>query len=154
MRFMRDPFASMSPRKLIARLVIALIILFAVIQLVPYGRNHVNPVGNTEPQWNSPETRALAQRACFNCHSNQTEWPWYSHVAPVSWLVQRDVNEGREHLNFSEWQRQQRHAGKSAEEVKEGGMPPWFFLPLHPEARLTESEKQLLIKGLEATFPH
>ncbi len=76
---------------------------FLLIQLVPYGRNHTNPPVLQEPNWDSPQTRALAQRACFDCHSNETEWPWYSHVAPVSWLVQRDVEEGREKVNFSTW---------------------------------------------------
>jgi hypothetical protein len=126
--------------------------LAAVIQLVPYGRDHSNPPVTAEPQWDSPETQALAERACFDCHSNETVWPWYSHVAPVSWLLQRDVDEGREHLNFSEWDRPQDDADEAAEMVREDEMPPWFYLPTHPEARLTDAEKQTLIKGLEATF--
>src|SRR5690242_16317240 len=79
--------------------------LLVVAQLVPYGHDHTNPRTVAEPAWDSPATRALADRACFDCHSNQTRWPWYSHVAPTSWLVQHHVDEGREVLNFSTWNR-------------------------------------------------
>ena len=134
--------------------VVAVIVLFGLIQLVPYGRNHTNPAVVAEPPWNSPQTRALAVRACFDCHSNETVWPWYSNVAPVSWLIQRDVDEGRLRLNWSEWgvagTRFERDSG--AEAVLEGRMPPWFYLPLHPAAQLTASEKQQLVNGLQATF--
>jgi mono/diheme cytochrome c family protein len=68
------------------------------IQLVPYGRDHINPQVTQESRWDSARTRALAARACFDCHSNETVWPWYSNVAPVSWLIQRDVDEGRRAL--------------------------------------------------------
>ncbi len=123
-----------------------------IIQVVPYGRDHTNPPVLVEPSWNSPQTRALAVRACFDCHSNETTWPWYSNVAPLSWLVQRDVVEGREKLNFSEWNRPQEEAGESAETVSNGEMPPAVYLPLHPEARLTATERQLLIAGLQSTL--
>ena len=83
--------------------VIALVLLALLIQLIPYGRDHTNPPVMQEPQWDSPQTRALTKRACFDCHSNETVWPWYSNVAPVSWLIYRDVSKGREHFNFSEW---------------------------------------------------
>jgi hypothetical protein len=94
----------------------------------------------------------LFHRACFDCHSNETLWPWYSHVAPVSWLVQDDVNGGRRHLNFSEWNRPQDHAVDVAAQVRQGDMPLWFYLPLHPAARLTAAEKQALIDGAEKTL--
>jgi hypothetical protein len=76
---------------------------FLPIQAVPYGRSHGNPPTTAEPRWDSPLTRELAARACFDCHSNLTSWPWYSNIAPVSWLIQRDVDGGRGSLNFSEW---------------------------------------------------
>jgi cytochrome c551/c552 len=117
------------------------------IQLIPYGHSHTNPPGRTEPPWNSPATRELVRRACFDCHSNETVWPWYSNVAPVSWLVQRDVNDGRRHLDFTRWDQPQRHAKDVAEQVKEGGMPPWFYLPMHFAAKLNEAEKQALLDG-------
>lgn len=122
-----------------------------IIQLVPYGRAHANPPVRQEPSWDSPRTRELAVRACFDCHSNEVRWPWYSHLAPVSWLVQQDVEEAREHLNFSEWDRRQKDADEAAEEVAEEEMPLWYYLPLHSEARLSAAERRELVAGLEAT---
>ena len=139
-------------RRRIAGLVaLALLGLFVVIQLVPYGRDHGNPPVLAEPAWNAPATRVLAQRACFDCHSNEVRWPWYSHVAPVSWLVQHDVDEGRAVLNFSEWQRPQEEAGESAEALREGEMPPRIYPWMHGHARLSAEERAQLIAGLEAT---
>jgi hypothetical protein len=74
---------------------IGAVILLVGIQVIPYGRSHTNPPVTGEPAWDSPKTRELAVRACYDCHSNQTVWPWYSHIAPISWLVQQDVDEGR-----------------------------------------------------------
>src|SRR5690348_15928690 len=118
------------------------LIAAVLIQFIPFGRNHTNPPVTREPAWNSPDTRALIRRACFDCHSNETVWPWYSRVAPVSWLVQNDVDGGRSHLNFSEWDHTQRHATDVAAQVKQGDMPLWFYLPLHSAARLTGAEKE------------
>ena len=114
-----------------------MIVAVLILQLVPYGRRHSNPPVRVEPRWDGPTTRVLAVRACYDCHSNETVWPWYSHVAPVSWLVQRDVDEGRRKLNFSEWDRPQKEAHESAKTVRKGEMPPWFYILIHPDARLT-----------------
>ena len=70
---------------------VVVIVGFLIIQVVPYGRNHTNPPVEQEPAWDSPQTRSLAERACFVCHSNETTLPWYRNVAPVSWLVLHDV---------------------------------------------------------------
>lgn len=136
----------------LVRAALAAIVLFAVIQLVPYGRDHVNPAVVAEPPWESPKTRELVFRACKDCHSNETVWPWYASVAPVSWLLQRDVEEGRSHFNVSRWGEGKQDADEAASMVRKGEMPPWFYLPTHPEARLTDPEKQELIRGLVATF--
>lgn len=127
---------------------------FLLIQLLPYGRNHNNPPVVSEPNWDSSTTRELAQQACFDCHSNETVWPWYSNIAPVSWLIQRDADEGREHLNFSTWGNggQGREPGEAVEAVYEGGMPPLLYLITHPNAQLSASEKQMLADGLRATI--
>lgn len=125
---------------------------FGILQLVPYGRDHTNPRVVLEPTWDRPSTRALAVRACFACHSNETTWPWYSHVAPTSWLVQRHVDEGRQVLNFSDWTRTYEEAGDAAEAVLEGEMPPASYTLLHPEARLSAEERRLLADGLLATM--
>ncbi|MBK8207167.1 MAG: heme-binding domain-containing protein [Planctomycetes bacterium] len=139
-------------RRFIKPALLGLLALAAAIQLVPYGRDHTNPPVTAEPAWDSPRTRELAKAACFDCHSNETVWPWYSHVAPVSWLVQRDTDEGRRKLNFSEWDKPQKEADEAAEAVREGEMPMWIYLPAHPEARLSDADKQALINGLEATM--
>jgi hypothetical protein len=131
---------------------LATIGLFVLVQAFPYGRRHTNPPVQAEPLWNSPETRAVAVRACFDCHSNQTDWRWYTNVAPVSWLTEDDVDGGRARLNFSEWTRPQPWAGQAAQAARDGNMPPWYFLPLHPEAKLSAEEQQALIQGLAATL--
>ena len=127
---------------------LAVLGLLIVAQFVPYGRDHRNPPVVAEPTWNSSTTRALVERACFDCHSNQTHWPWYSHVAPMSWLVQDHVDEGRRELNFSEWSGASSEAREAAETVRDGEMPPRSYLLLHPEARLSDQEIQVLIDGL------
>jgi hypothetical protein len=96
-----------------------------------------------------PEVSAIITRACYDCHSHQTRWPWYSHVAPVSWFVIGHVNDGRRHLNFSEWaaydpKRMKRKLEEIKEEVEDGAMPLPAYLPLHPEAKLSPEEVQAL----------
>ena len=125
---------------------------FLVIQLVPYGRNHTNPPATGEPPWDSTATRELAAKACFDCHSNETVWPWYSNVAPVSWRLQKHVDEGRGKLNFSEWGTGEQETEKIVRVVQEGEMPPWDYLILHPEARLSAEDTQALLDGLGTTF--
>jgi mono/diheme cytochrome c family protein len=134
------------------KIVLAVLAAAVLIQAIPYGHTHTNPPPTTEPKWDSPQTRELIQRACFDCHSNATVWPWYSSVAPVSWLVQNDVEGGRRHLNFSEWSRTQGHAKDVAAEVKAGEMPPKVYLPMHPAAKLSDAEKQALIEGVEKSL--
>lgn len=127
--------------------------VFLLIQFVPYGRAHGNPATTAEPRWDSPRTRALALRACGDCHSAKTTWPWYSNVAPVSWLVQHDVDSGRATLNFSSWDRpQDAGAGDIAEQIKGGSMPPWYYTVLHPHASLSARERADLLRGLAATL--
>ena len=138
-------------KKILFFALIGLFALVLLIQLVPYGRQHANPPVVQEPQWDSPKTRELVQKACFDCHSNETVWLWYSNVAPVSWLVQRDVDEGREKLNFSDWGRA-REKDEIIEVIQEGEMPMPIYLIMHPEARLTSTEKEALISGLQATI--
>ena len=130
--------------KVIGWVILVSVILFGVIQLIPYGRNHTNPQVVAEPSWDG-QTRPVAQKACFDCHSNETVWPWYSNIAPVSWLIQRDVDEGRRNLNFSEWP--SRGSYEIGEVVSGGEMPPAQYLIMHPEAKLTDTEKQMLIQA-------
>jgi len=132
---------------------LAIVGLFVLIQLAPFGRNHTNPPVVQEPSWDSAETRALAKRACFDCHSNETVWPWYSSIAPVSWLVARDVSEGRRAMNFSDWSQTTERGQKVARQVQRGEMPPSFYLPMHPTAQLTADERAQLIAGLQKSLP-
>jgi len=135
--------------KKIILIVIGVALVLAILaQLIPLPARGNNPPAAAEPTWDSAETRALAKRACFDCHSNETTWPWYSYVAPVSWLIYRDVTEGRSRLNFSEWNQNQRAALEASEQVLSGEMPPFYYVPLHPSARLTTAEQQQLATGL------
>jgi hypothetical protein len=139
--------------------VVAVVAFFILLQLVPYGRNHTNPPVVKEPAWDSPQTRALAVRACFDCHSNQTAWPWYTNVAPASWLVQHDVDEGRSRLNFSECGVPRPRGGEGGEGGEGGGdaartvlrgrMPPAQYTIIHTNAILTDAERQALAQGLQ-----
>lgn len=140
------------PQTVWSRTLLALAVCAALIQLYPYGRAHANPPTTGEPDWDSEHTRRLAMQSCGDCHSNETDWPWYSHVAPVSWLVQHDVDEARQHLNFSEFDRPQRDAHEAVEEIEEGEMPLRKYLWLHPEARLDAQERRQLIAGLRRTL--
>ena len=135
------------------KVVVLLLASGLLIQLVPYGRQHSNPPVTGEPQWDRPRTRELFFRVCKDCHSNETVWPWYSSIAPASWLVQHDVDEARSEFNVSEWGRTGKNKGKdAAEELREGEMPPFQYLLAHPGARLTDMEKAEFIKGLMTTF--
>lgn len=96
-----------------------------------------------------PDVKLVLRRACYDCHSNETTWPWYSRVAPVSWLLHRDVVQGRRHLNFSEWssvpveKRAKKRKG-IAKQVDEGEMPLWFYVAMHPQAKLTDEDKKII----------
>ncbi len=138
---------------MLKKILIGLAIITLAIQIVPYGRSHSNPPVVGEPTWDSPRTKELFNNACANCHSHKTTYPWYSNIAPFSWLIEYDVNEAREHFNVSAWGVQKENEGEDAsKELREGEMPPWFYLPTHPEAQLTDIEKKELITGLEKTF--
>lgn len=146
----------MNRSKVLALVVGGGLALVALLQLVPFGRNHANPPLGQQVQWDSPRTEELARRACWDCHSNETKWPWYSNLAPISWRIQRHVEDGRKALNFSDFQpgneKVAEHAGEAAETVEKGEMPLNDYLLAHPEARLSAAEKQELIRGLQATF--
>jgi hypothetical protein len=126
----------------------ALLVIAAAVlaQLLPVER--ANPPVELEVPTSS-EARTVLVRACFDCHSNQVVWPWYSRVAPVSWLVAKDVREGRAELNFSTWSRydakkQRKLLKETLQEVDEGEMPLWIYLLGHPEARLSAADRELL----------
>ena len=124
----------------------ALAIVLIAIQFIPVDQS--NPPVSADPAIPF-NVKTILQRACYDCHSHETRWPWYSRVAPISWLLAHDVQEGREHLNFSTWtelpaQEIAENIEEIWEEVEEGEMPLWFYLPLHPEARLSSEDLALL----------
>ena len=123
-----------------------------VLQIIPYGRDHTNPDTVAEPAWDSPRTRELAARACFDCHSYRTRWPWYSHVAPFSWVVQRNVDNARTIMNFSDWSRSWELSAQAVSSVLGREMPPRTYLLMHPDAVLSDQEKVELAHGLQRTF--
>ena len=125
------------------------LVLFAAIQLVPYGWRRPNPPVTQDAPWPDGEAERIARSACYDCHSNETDWPVYSYVAPMSWLVRRDVESGREKLNFSEWDRDDGDADKAIETVVEGSMPPGQYTLIHRDARLTDAEADRLVAALE-----
>ena len=135
-------------KKFAGIILLGVIAIFILVQFVPRGRNHTNPAVVQEPAWDKPETRVLAQRACFDCHSNETIWPWYSSVAPFSWLIGQDVEEGRERLNFSAWGRGEQEIEEIADVIQNGEMPPVYYVILHPEANLSNQERLDLLNGL------
>ncbi|MEZ4732768.1 MAG: heme-binding domain-containing protein [Caldilineaceae bacterium] len=134
--------------------VLSILAALLLIQLIPVG-SRTNPPVIAEPNWDSPATRALAQRACYDCHSNETVWPWYSYVAPVSWMVVKDVIEGRQVLNFSEWTLEEQlmtEPEEAVEQVSKNLMPLPYYILLHPAADLTDLEQGQLINGLLFTL--
>ena len=123
--------------------------LAIAIQFVPVSRS--NPPVVKELTWDSPATRAFAQRACFDCHSNEVKWPWYSYIEPMSWLVARDVAEARGRFNFSEVSSEDR-VGIFVKRIQSGEMPLPRYVAVHPSARLTDDEKNEFIAGLRRSF--
>jgi len=138
--------------KIFGLVIATLVVGFILIQLIPYGHNHKNPPVVAEVKWDTPRTKELAQRACFDCHSNETVWPWYSNIAPISWLVYSDVMEGRSRLNFSDWTQSNRRANEATQIVLEGEMPPLQYVLIHKNAILNSTEKDELAKGLATTL--
>ena len=135
------------------KVLLYLIGLSILIQFIPYGKDHVNPPIVSEVKWDSPKTKSLFMKACADCHSHETKWPWYSNVAPVSWFIYHDVEEGREHFNVSAWGNQEENEGnEAAETIEKGEMPMKVYLLAHAEARLSADEKKSLILGLKNTF--
>ena len=127
---------------------VVLIILFLALQLYPVDRNNPEVVADIIAPDN---VRSILKRACYDCHSNETKWLWYSYVAPVSILISRDVVPGRNALNFSEWgdyydeeDTPEMFLDECWESIESGEMPLWFYLPTHPEAVLTEEDLNIL----------
>jgi Haem-binding domain len=136
-------------RRMLLRAGLGLLLVAVLLQLLPFGRLGADPPVTRDAPWPSGRARELAVAACYDCHSNQTRRPLYSRVAPFSWLVTRDVEQGREKLNFSTWEGKGGDARDAAETIAEASMPPRRYLLLHPDADLTDAERRLLVDALE-----
>jgi hypothetical protein len=125
--------------------------VMAAIQLVPYGRNHSAMPAPHPFQWKSPEAESLARAACYDCHSNETRWWWAVKVAPFSWLAQSDIDEAKHRVNFSDWNVKPITV-QQLDRSLHRGMPPLQFTIVHPDAKLTEAQKQTMIQGFQASL--
>jgi hypothetical protein len=133
-------------RKNVKVSVLILVAVLAVAQAIRPAKT--NPPARLDASLD-PAIKPLLQRACYSCHSNETVWPWYSSVAPISWLIASDVSEGRQNLNFSEWGTypadiQGHKMIKIGEEVEEKAMPPWYYSFMHGDSRLSEEERAVI----------
>ena len=143
-------------KKRIRNLLIAGVVGFGVLQIVPAKKFgvHTEDIGSNPPTRFKldapPDVEAVLRRACFDCHSNETRWPLYARIAPGSWLMARDIHNGRSHMNFSEWADHDENERKTDlenawEQVESGAMPKWFYVwPMHLSARLSAADKALL----------
>lgn len=136
-----------------SRIAIAVVIVLAAIQLVPVDRDNppaTGPIADVPPAVAGP-----LRRACWDCHSHETAWPWYARIAPVSWLVAHDVHEGREHLNFSTWTSlPPKKRAKAYEEIVEvledDEMPLWLYDVAHADVRLSTAEREAILAWARA----
>ena len=148
----------MKTKLTIKKIGIVFIVLFIVIQVFRINKT-ITPV-NEQTDFmavtqTNPEVATILKNACYDCHSNQPTYPWYTSVAPVSWWIKNHINEGSKHLNFSIWQtytvkRKDHKLEECVEMIEEGEMPMNSYTWMHPEAKLTDAQKQLLIDWFKA----
>lgn len=141
-------------------ILVSVALLFIIIQFIP---NELPPISNDhsgdiiKSELVSQDVAALLKSSCYSCHSNETNYPWYSYVAPVSWLVAHDVRTGRDELNFSLWfdydqRRMIRKLDDIATEVGEGHMPMPIYTLMHPSAKLSDEQRELIVAWTEKTM--
>jgi hypothetical protein len=131
---------------------LGVLVLLVLIQLVPYGRAHTDPKASQQVRFSDARVQRLFNGACADCHSDHTSWPLYSNVAPVSWLVQRDVDEGRSVMNLSEWDKDHPDLEEVQRVILGGGMPPLQYKVIHGGGRLSSAEKRQLAEGFRQLF--
>lgn len=138
-------------RRWILRAGLALLVLFGLIQLIPFGHAS-NPPVTRAAVWPSRGGQTLAEGACYDCHSNLTKRWWATKVAPISWLAQNDVDGGRPQLNFSRWDTPQPALERVIEVVRSGSMPPLQYKLVHSNARLSAGERTQLVEALTQLY--
>lgn len=148
-------------KKLLKVLRWGLVVLFCAFVVAQFfGPARTNPVADASQSVEAnlqvtPEVAAVLDHSCSDCHSNKTRWPWYSHVAPVSWFVIDHVNEGRENINFSEWtqytpQNADALLRQICREVRAGVMPLSSYTPLHPGSEVSAEDRQKICAWTDA----
>ena len=136
---------------------VIIVLLVIIVQIIPWGSvipafAETNPPVKSQIQWDSPRTEQLVRASCYDCHSNETVWPWYAKITPVSWLLAHDVNEGRQNLNFSTQTADQIDPNELVEQIQRGEMPKSPYTLMHPEAILSSEQKAELIAGIQASL--
>lgn len=140
--------------RILRYVLIGLGVVFVAIQFVPVERANPQVTGLVDaPQ----DVLTILQRSCWDCHSNETEWPWYAYVAPVSFRVSQHVWMGREHVNFTEWDRYDAEELEEAyeeivKEIERGGMPLSDYLLVHRNAKLTTADRERLVSWAESAL--
>jgi len=125
--------------------------IFLILQLIPVEKTNPPVTGKIVTD---AAVEGILKKSCYDCHSNETQWPWYASIAPVSFLVAHDVEEGREHLNFSRWQsyspeKQRNLISEMLEEVEKGEMPLYIYTLMHGDAEISETDLKILKKWVE-----
>lgn len=142
----------MPVRRIILWGVLGLLALFLLIQLIPYGRKHADPKPTQVARLPTAHGEQLFKQACADCHSDHTKWWWAASIAPASWLIYKDVQDGRGAMNLSEWDKPQPELGDVTEAISGGGMPPLQYKVIHPSAKLSSSEKRDLMAAFRDLY--
>jgi hypothetical protein len=148
-RSVRSPVVS----RVVKIVVVAAVLAFVAMQAVPYGHDHANPQVTKDAPWPSQQAAAIARASCYDCHSNQTKWRWYTHIAPASFYTVHDVKEARAALNFSEWDQPQRAAHDLEDVIRGGSMPPREYTILHRGTSLSAADKKTLLDAIASMDP-
>lgn len=149
-------------KSILKKILIALVILLVVIQVFRIDKTNppVEPDKDFVVLTNAPtEIVSILKASCYDCHSNESKYPWYTNIAPVSWWTKNHINEGRAELNFSEWgtysSRRMDHKLKECiEEVEENEMPLNYYVWVHSDAKLNPEQKEQLNKWFESLRTH
>lgn len=143
----------------VKKILLAILIVLIVIQVIQPARNKSGQVlaTNMMTMYKMPDTvQAVLKAACYDCHSNNTNYPWYTYVQPVGWMLANHIRHGKEELNFNEFgsytaRRQQSKLKAIANQIKDGDMPLYSYTIMHKNARLTKEQKQLIIEWAQKT---
>ena len=127
-------------------IILSVVVLFVLAHFIPAEKT--NPLVTQDIQ-TPDDVKTILKKACYDCHSNESVWPWYSNIVPVKMMIAKHVVEGRKHLNFSEWDsyndtKKEHKLEETWEEIEKGAMPLSNYIPLHKEAKLSDEEKEII----------